>query len=225
MSDHQQVALELTTTMEMVKRLKQFWNMSEGEDRKLLAHSLFEEIVYDLDTRRIVDFKLKMWAEPYVLMRAALYADQMGEEMKNRFNSGLSSEVSFCDPNGTRTRVLALKGLRPRPLDDGAERDQFTKAYTLTSSCNMPREVMAAHSWAIPAHSRFENVRHLPVSIAPIACELQSTFQLDAAGWAAHALRAGLPCREFLRYVPNFQDVNTHPKDYSLPSTSRDAKA
>lgn len=99
-SDHQKITLELTTTMEMVKRLKQFWNMSEGEDRKLLAHSLFDEIVYDLDSRRIVDFKIKTWAEPYVTLRAALYSDQIGEEMKNRFNSGVSSEVSFDSPNG-----------------------------------------------------------------------------------------------------------------------------
>ena len=41
------------------------------------------------------------------------------EGNKNRFIS-LSSDEAFHDPNGTRTRVLALKGLRPRPLDDGA---------------------------------------------------------------------------------------------------------
>src|SRR3954451_10281207 len=27
----------------------------------------------------------------------------------------------FGDPNGTRTRVFAVKGRRPRPLDDGAD--------------------------------------------------------------------------------------------------------
>ena len=30
-----------------------------------------------------------------------------------------TSSIRFGVPNGIRTRVLALKGLRPRPLDDG----------------------------------------------------------------------------------------------------------
>ncbi len=30
-----------------------------------------------------------------------------------------------CAPNGTRTRVLALKGLRPRPLDDGGNGEEL----------------------------------------------------------------------------------------------------
>jgi hypothetical protein len=72
-------------------------------------------VVYDLDARRIVDFKLKMWAEPYVMLRAALYQDQMDEEKKNRFNSGLSTKVSFHDPNGPwgRKTVLLDSGLAP----------------------------------------------------------------------------------------------------------------
>jgi DNA invertase Pin-like site-specific DNA recombinase len=112
-SERQKIHLELTTTMEMVKRVKQFWDMTQGEDRKLLAHSLFDEIVYDLDKRRVVDFKVKSWAEPYLILRAALYDDEMGEEMRNRFNSGLSREVSSHDPTGNRTLVLTLKGSRP----------------------------------------------------------------------------------------------------------------
>jgi len=103
-SDRQRVGLELTTTLEMVKRLNPFWEMTDGEDRKLLAHGLFDEITYDLDARRIVDFKLKAWAEPFLDLRAALYEDEMGAEMKNRFNSGLSSPVSFDDPNGASGR-------------------------------------------------------------------------------------------------------------------------
>lgn len=44
------------------------------------------------------------------MLRAALYEDEMGEEMKNRFNRGLSSRGTFVSPNGTRTRVFTLKG-------------------------------------------------------------------------------------------------------------------
>ena len=109
-TDRQRIALELTTTTEMVSRLKQFWQITEGEDRRLLAHSLFDELVYDLEEQRIVDFRIKAWAEPFLILRAALYHDLMGEEMKNRFNSGISSGGQFHDPNGTRTRVFTLKG-------------------------------------------------------------------------------------------------------------------
>jgi hypothetical protein len=86
--------------MEMVKRLKEFGDFTTGEDRKMLAHSLFDEIVYDLDGKHIVDFTIKIWAEPFWVLRAALYDDEMGEEMKNRFNSGLSSRGTSHSPNG-----------------------------------------------------------------------------------------------------------------------------
>lgn len=109
-TDKQKVTLELTTCMEMVRRLKDFWRITTGEDRKLLAHSLFDEIVYDLDTKRIIDFKVKSWAEPFLVLRAALYEDETGEEMKNRFNSGPSSRGTSGSSNGTRTRVFTLKG-------------------------------------------------------------------------------------------------------------------
>ena len=74
---------------------------------------MFDEIVYDLDRRRIVDFKVKQWAEPYVIMRSTLYRDQMGEEMKNRFNSGLSSKVSYCSPN----RASALTTIHEQEIE------------------------------------------------------------------------------------------------------------
>lgn len=108
--DHEKVTVELVTTVEMLKRLKTFWDIAEGEDRRLLAHSLFDEIVYDLEKRQIVSFKLKAWAEPFLVLRAALYHDHMAEEMKNRFNSGVSSGGQFHDPTGIRTLVFTLKG-------------------------------------------------------------------------------------------------------------------
>lgn len=107
-TDRQKITLELMHSREMVKRLQQFWDVTTGEDRKLLAHSLFDEIVYDLDRKRIVDFKVKSWAEPFLVLRAALYEDEMGEEMKNRFNSGGSSGGTSGSPNGTRNALCTL---------------------------------------------------------------------------------------------------------------------
>jgi hypothetical protein len=40
-----------------------------------MAHMLFEEIIYDLDGRRIVDFRLKPRAERYLVVRTNLYGN------------------------------------------------------------------------------------------------------------------------------------------------------
>jgi hypothetical protein len=106
-TDKQKITLELTTCIEMVRRLKDFWGTSTGEDRKLLAQSLFDEIIYDLDQKRIVDFTIKSWAEPFLVLRAALYQDEMSAEMKNRFNSGFSSSSTSRDPSGKELEHLS----------------------------------------------------------------------------------------------------------------------
>jgi hypothetical protein len=43
----------------------------------------------------------KPWADQFLGLRATLYFDEMGEEMKSRFNGG-SSGGTFVDPNETR---------------------------------------------------------------------------------------------------------------------------
>ena len=40
------------------------------------AYSLFDEILYDLDAQRITDFHLKPWADRFVILRHALYAEE-----------------------------------------------------------------------------------------------------------------------------------------------------
>ena len=119
-NDRQQVRTNLMTCMEILRRLKLYWADAEGEDKRILAHSLFEEIVYDMDGRQIIDFKVKAWAEPFLIYRAELLEDSEGEKTKNRHDGDSSNDVLSHDPNGTRTRVSTLKGWCPRPLDDGA---------------------------------------------------------------------------------------------------------
>ncbi len=106
-TDRQRVQLELTRCVEMLKRLKEFWDVVDKEDKQMLARSLFDEVIYDLDAGRIVDFTVKSWAEPFLQLRSALYEDELTEEQKHRF---VSSGGTFHDPNGTRTRVFTLKG-------------------------------------------------------------------------------------------------------------------
>src|SRR3954451_9027078 len=58
----------------------------------------------------------------------------------------LSSSLGPRDPNGIRTRVSAVKGRRPRPLDDGAEsllrtqrRTSIRHCWACANSCPRPR--------------------------------------------------------------------------------------
>ena len=59
--------------MEALDRLVRLWDTVSDEDKQGMARTLFEYVVYDLDTQRITDFRLKPWAERYLVLRMALY--------------------------------------------------------------------------------------------------------------------------------------------------------
>lgn len=75
-TETEQLGIELAMCIEAVERIVRLWDASNDEDRQGLARSLFTSIVYNLDTRRIVSFKLKPWAERFLVLRAALYANE-----------------------------------------------------------------------------------------------------------------------------------------------------
>src|SRR5690606_4270446 len=72
-SGMKQAALEYALTLETVERLANFWEISSDEDKQGMVGLLFEYIEYDLDAKRITDFRLKPWADKFVILRAALY--------------------------------------------------------------------------------------------------------------------------------------------------------
>jgi hypothetical protein len=53
------------------------------------------------------------------------------------------------DPNGTRTRVFAVKGRRPRPLDDGAKM-AWRRADSRDLSVVNPRKSLSPTFFAKP---------------------------------------------------------------------------
>ncbi len=65
-----EVALKLT--MDMVADLVQNWNEANHEMRRALASGLFQYLVYDLDKKQIVDFKLKPWIELLMQLKITL---------------------------------------------------------------------------------------------------------------------------------------------------------
>ena len=64
--------------VEAIGRLSQLWEGSTNEDRNRLAHMIFDYIVFDLDERRIVDFKLKPRMDEFLVLRATT-ADELEE--------------------------------------------------------------------------------------------------------------------------------------------------
>jgi DNA invertase Pin-like site-specific DNA recombinase len=75
-SETERIAIELMLCIEAVEKIASLWEVSDDEDRRGMARNLFSYIVYDLDTRRIVDFRLKPWADRFVTLRGALYNEE-----------------------------------------------------------------------------------------------------------------------------------------------------
>lgn len=72
-SETEKLGLEFALCIEAVNKIVRLWEISSEEDRQGLARNLFTSITYDLDTRRITDFRLKPWADRFLMMRANLY--------------------------------------------------------------------------------------------------------------------------------------------------------
>ena len=75
--------------------------MATNIDRQAFAHSLVEEIIYNLDTRRIVGFKMKPWAESFLQLRVAL-ADMYGENPAKPTSEPLYTQLH---PEGYQTTL------------------------------------------------------------------------------------------------------------------------
>lgn len=74
-AETEKIALELSLCIEAMDKMARLWVVSHDDDRQGLARSLFSEVILNLDTHRIVDFKLKPWADRLLILRAALYDD------------------------------------------------------------------------------------------------------------------------------------------------------
>ncbi len=74
-SRQEETRLELATCLNAIEDMVAVWDSAEPLERQRMARNLFEYIVYDLDKQRIVDFRLKPWADKFLVLRAALYTE------------------------------------------------------------------------------------------------------------------------------------------------------
>ncbi len=91
-----QVLVELGECVKMLDNLQVLWDRLEPIALRELVQSLFVEISYDLDKGQITRFVLDPIADMFLVVKGTEYVIQ---------ECG-----TFDDPNGTRTRVLTLKG-------------------------------------------------------------------------------------------------------------------
>jgi hypothetical protein len=98
-SETEKVAIELTMVIEAINKIAFLWDNGSDEDRQGWAKNLFEAIIYDIDTQRIVDFRLKPWADRFVILRGEMYQDNERITGESSTDKGLEPLVQ--NPNGT----------------------------------------------------------------------------------------------------------------------------
>ena len=117
--------------MEVLAMMTDLWDESTGEDKQQMARMMFEEIVYDLERLEIVDFRLKPWADRFLILRAQLYDDDptgvggeesgVGEGKENPYAPGQDLHTkmphrSFGGANRSKTRGwVDFRPRRPLP--------------------------------------------------------------------------------------------------------------
>jgi hypothetical protein len=107
--------------MDALDKLSRLWEIGEPEDRQGMARSLFSYVVFDLDSRRIVDFRLKPWADRFLVLRATLYKNENGPEDPDSGPTTGSEPVSRdVLPEGFEPPTPGSEDLRSRPLSYGS---------------------------------------------------------------------------------------------------------
>jgi hypothetical protein len=103
-AETQQIALELGLCIEAIGMLERLWDVADDEDRRGMAQNLFEEGVVDIDTKRIVGFRLKPWADRFLVLRMSLYEDEY-PELADEIRSELAENDNPLTVVGQRNDV------------------------------------------------------------------------------------------------------------------------
>jgi hypothetical protein len=90
----------------MVESINQAWDNGTDRERYEMIHSLFDEIVVDLDTRQITNARLKVWAEEFLVVRASLYEMEKQEnQAENGAGSAFQDQDTAMPPWGLRGQI------------------------------------------------------------------------------------------------------------------------
>jgi hypothetical protein len=115
------MALELALCVEAVDRLHFIWENSDDEDRRGFVHNLFEWVEYDLDARRITNFRLKPWADRFIILRGALYAEEAQGEVDGDLDDddgSVEGKKELASPNQEVKQAVPHRGFEPAACFD-----------------------------------------------------------------------------------------------------------
>jgi len=124
--------LELAMCMDIVNNMANLWEMADSEDKQGMARNLFEYLVYDLDTRRITDFRLKPWADRFLVLRARLY----DEAAQGDGSEGVSGEIV-----GEKETPHTPEGVHTEMPHSSAVESQAPKSANWTGKCRMRNRI------------------------------------------------------------------------------------
>ncbi len=71
MNEEGQIRQMVEVTANMLIDMGGRWQEASAEDKQAFVHTLFSEIIFDLDTHQITDFTLKAWAAQFLQISAA----------------------------------------------------------------------------------------------------------------------------------------------------------
>lgn len=81
-NETEKLGLEFAMCVNAVKTMCSTWETNKPEDKQGMARNLFEAIIFDLDTHRILGFKLKPWADRFLVVRAAMVQNENAPSTK-----------------------------------------------------------------------------------------------------------------------------------------------
>lgn len=75
-TETEKVALEFGMCVEALRAFQKLWDTASDKDKQGMVRNLFSYIVYDLNTRRITDFRLQPWADKFLIVRSSLFLEE-----------------------------------------------------------------------------------------------------------------------------------------------------
>jgi hypothetical protein len=75
-TETEKLATELTMCVQAIETMNKLWEVSDDENKQGMARHLFEYVVYDLDRQEIADFRLKPWADQFLVARVKAIATE-----------------------------------------------------------------------------------------------------------------------------------------------------
>ncbi len=114
-TDTQKAAMELALCVNAINQITRVWELGDDENKQSLVKAFFTSVSYDLDTRRITDFKLKPWADRFLVLRANLYEGENPTTSAENENApaliGMEQGVPQVSQNSNH-KLSLLKWLR-----------------------------------------------------------------------------------------------------------------